>query len=75
MASTTISSGLKKGKVTQIIGPVVDIDFGEGVVLPPIYNAVHIKMGAQAKRRDDDHRGSGEASGAGQGSRDQHGAD
>ena len=36
----------KKGKVTQIIGPVVDIDFGEGVVLPPIYNAVHIKLGA-----------------------------
>jgi len=41
MANTTI----KKGKVTQIIGPVVDIDFGEGVVLPPIYNAVHIKLG------------------------------
>lgn len=42
MATTTI----KKGKVTQIIGPVVDIDFGEGTVLPPIYNAVHIKLGA-----------------------------
>jgi F-type H+-transporting ATPase subunit beta len=42
MASTNT---LKKGKVTQIIGPVVDIDFGEGVVLPPIYNAVHIKLG------------------------------
>ncbi len=41
MANTSI----KKGKVTQIIGPVVDIDFGEGVVLPPIYNAVHIKLG------------------------------
>ena len=41
MATTTT----KKGKVTQIIGPVVDIDFGEGVVLPPIYNAVHIKLG------------------------------
>ena len=41
MANTTI----KKGKVTQIIGPVVDIDFGEGTVLPPIYNAVHIKLG------------------------------
>jgi F-type H+-transporting ATPase subunit beta len=36
----------KKGKVTQIIGPVVDIDFGEKNVLPPIYNAVHIKLGA-----------------------------
>jgi len=42
MASTNT---LKKGKVTQIIGPVVDIDFGEGVVLPPIFNAVHIKLG------------------------------
>ena len=41
MANTTT----KKGKVTQIIGPVVDIDFGEGTVLPPIYNAVHIKLG------------------------------
>jgi F-type H+-transporting ATPase subunit beta len=44
MASTTIK---KTGKVTQIIGPVVDIDFGEGVVLPPIYNAVHIKLGGE----------------------------
>jgi len=43
MATNTTT---KIGKVTQIIGPVVDIDFGEGVVLPPIYNAVHIKMGA-----------------------------
>jgi F-type H+-transporting ATPase subunit beta len=36
---------MKTGKVTQVIGPVVDIDFGEGNVLPPIYNAVHIKLG------------------------------
>jgi len=43
MATNTTT---KTGKVTQIIGPVVDIDFGEGVVLPPIYNAVHIKIGA-----------------------------
>jgi F-type H+-transporting ATPase subunit beta len=40
-----LTNTLKKGKVTQIIGPVVDIDFGEGTVLPPIYNAVHIKLG------------------------------
>ncbi|HEY5259158.1 MAG TPA: F0F1 ATP synthase subunit beta, partial [Rhabdochlamydiaceae bacterium] len=40
-----LTNTLKKGKVTQIIGPVVDIEFGEGVVLPPIYNAVHIKLG------------------------------
>jgi F-type H+-transporting ATPase subunit beta len=37
--------GMKTGKVTQVIGPVVDIDFGEGNALPPIYNAVHIKLG------------------------------
>ncbi|MDR3582033.1 MAG: F0F1 ATP synthase subunit beta [Candidatus Pacebacteria bacterium] len=36
---------MKTGKVTQIIGPVVDIDFGEGNSMPPIYNAVHIKLG------------------------------
>jgi F-type H+/Na+-transporting ATPase subunit beta len=41
MATNTI----KKGKVTQIIGPVVDIDFGEETTLPPIYNAVTIKLG------------------------------
>ena len=35
----------KIGKITQIIGPVVDVDFGEGVVLPPIYNALKIKLG------------------------------
>ncbi|MBU6500988.1 MAG: F0F1 ATP synthase subunit beta [Patescibacteria group bacterium] len=36
---------MKTGKVTQIIGPVVDIDFGEKTVLPPIYNALKIKLG------------------------------
>jgi F-type H+/Na+-transporting ATPase subunit beta len=41
MANTTV----KKGKIIQIIGPVVDIDFGEGTELPPIYNAVKIAHG------------------------------
>ena len=36
---------MKKGKITQIIGPVVDIGFGETVTLPPIYNALKIKLG------------------------------
>ena len=44
MANQT-KTELKKGRVVQIIGPVVDIDFGEDVALPPIYNAVHIKLG------------------------------
>ncbi len=37
---------MKKGKVTQVIGPVVDVDFGEKVVPPPIYNALTVKHGA-----------------------------
>jgi F-type H+-transporting ATPase subunit beta len=36
---------IKKGKITQIIGPVVDVDFGENSQLPPIYNALKIKLG------------------------------
>jgi F-type H+/Na+-transporting ATPase subunit beta len=38
---------MKIGKVTQIIGPVVDVDFGETSALPPIYNALKIKLGDQ----------------------------
>ncbi|MDE2019045.1 MAG: F0F1 ATP synthase subunit beta [Patescibacteria group bacterium] len=36
---------MKTGKITQIIGPVVDVDFGGETVLPPIYNALKIKLG------------------------------
>ena len=36
---------VNKGKVAQVIGPVVDIDFsGEGSVLPNIYNALNVAM-------------------------------
>lgn len=35
----------KIGKITQIIGPVVDIDFGADSKMPPIYNAIKIKLG------------------------------
>ena len=35
----------KIGKVTQIIGPVIDVDFGEEAVLPAIYNALEVKLG------------------------------
>jgi len=34
---------MTKGKIIQIIGPVVDVDFGEGQGLPPIYGALRIK--------------------------------
>ena len=36
---------MNKGKITQVIGPVVDVDFGEKSSLPPIYNALSIKLG------------------------------
>jgi F-type H+-transporting ATPase subunit beta len=35
-------NGLNKGIITQVIGPVVDVDFSNGK-LPEIYNALHIK--------------------------------
>jgi F-type H+-transporting ATPase subunit beta len=43
MATATAAPAAQKiGKVVQVIGPVVDIEF-EGGQLPEIYNAVHIK--------------------------------
>src|SRR5215472_19302481 len=39
--ATTTPAAQKVGKVVQIIGPVVDVEF-EGGHLPEIYNAVHI---------------------------------
>ena len=37
-----VSTDVKVGKVVQVIGPVVDVEF-DGGYLPPIYNALHIK--------------------------------
>ena len=37
----------KTGKIVQIIGPVVDVEFESGL-LPPIYNALRITGGAQS---------------------------
>jgi F-type H+/Na+-transporting ATPase subunit beta len=34
---------MNKGKIIQIIGPVVDVEFPEGTNLPEIYNALKIK--------------------------------
>src|SRR3954463_10660531 len=39
---TTTAAAQKIGKVVQVIGPVVDVEF-EGGHLPEIYNALHIK--------------------------------
>ena len=33
---------MNKGKITQVIGPVVDVDFADG--LPKIYNALELKL-------------------------------
>src|SRR5262245_30327074 len=38
---SAVASAVKTGKVVQVIGPVVDIEF-EGGHLPAIYNAVRV---------------------------------
>src|SRR5437764_15110602 len=40
MAQTATATTQKTGKVVQVIGPVIDVEFPEG--LPAIYNAVRI---------------------------------
>ena len=40
--ATAAPTAQKVGKVVQVIGPVVDLEFPGGH-LPEIYNAVHIK--------------------------------
>ncbi len=35
---------MKKGKIIQIIGPVVDVEFEENISLPPLLNALEIKL-------------------------------
>src|SRR4051812_6641478 len=39
--ATATATATKTGKVVQVIGPVVDVEFADGH-LPEIYNAVHI---------------------------------
>lgn len=38
---------MTQGKIIQIIGPVVDVEFPEGNQLPSLYNALHITSGAR----------------------------
>ena len=38
-----VKTNLNKGYVTQIIGPVLDIEFSDGN-LPPIYSAIKIEL-------------------------------
>src|SRR6186997_374592 len=44
---TDVATKQKIGKVVQVIGPVVDIEFADGH-LPDIYNAIHIKTEGKA---------------------------
>jgi len=44
-----VAEAVKTGKVVQVIGPVVDIEF-EGGYLPPIYNAVKVTGEAGTER-------------------------
>ena len=49
MAAT--AEAVKVGKVVQVIGPVVDIEF-DGGVLPAIYNAVRVSGEASGQKVD-----------------------
>ena len=40
---------MTKGKIIQIIGPVVDVEFEEGIRLPGIFNALKVKKPSSAK--------------------------
>src|SRR5436305_13413427 len=41
MTQSTLDLGTSKGKVVQVIGPVVDVEFGAGK-LPRIFNALKV---------------------------------
>jgi F-type H+-transporting ATPase subunit beta len=40
-ANTSAAAGLPTGRVVQVIGPVLDVEFGDGY-LPPIYQALRV---------------------------------
>ena len=37
------------GKVAQIVGPVIDVEFGTDAELPKIYDSLEIKRGSIVK--------------------------
>ena len=45
---------MSTGKIVQVIGPVVDMEFPAGK-LPSIYNAVHIPLSTKEKPGDGGH--------------------
>ena len=40
-SNTSNTNGHPAGRVVQVIGPVLDVEFGEGY-LPPIYTALRV---------------------------------
>src|SRR5262245_47090218 len=50
MSAAATATATKTGKVVQVIGPVVDIEFGGG--LPAIYNAVRVTGDAGGQKVD-----------------------
>ncbi|HBO16719.1 MAG: ATP synthase subunit beta [Candidatus Moranbacteria bacterium GW2011_GWE2_35_2-] len=48
---------MNKGKIIQVIGPVVDVEFAEG--LPRIYDALEIKLGEKEKLILETHQHTG----------------
>ncbi|MEW5984792.1 MAG: F0F1 ATP synthase subunit beta [Acidobacteriota bacterium] len=48
---STVAAAAREGRIVQIIGPVLDVEF-EGGYLPAIYNALHIKTEVQGRAFD-----------------------
>ncbi len=45
MTKTVEKTTLKDGKITAVVGVVIDVEFGDGAKLPAIYDALHVKNG------------------------------
>ena len=41
------------GKIIQVIGPVVDVEFADGNELPKVYDALEVKINPSADGQDD----------------------
>jgi len=43
MVKTAEKTNLKDGKIIQVVGVVVDVEFGDGAKIPAIYDALHVE--------------------------------
>jgi len=57
LAESQKTNNMNKGKIIQVIGPVVDVEFAEG--LPRIYDALEIKLGEKEKLILETHQHTG----------------